>query len=120
MRLNIDLNIEMNFMPAADSRVFMFGHVNVYEIEYRFEYRNEYRVGSRFGFFYVWAYGWCRRSNIDLNIEMNFLPAADSRFLMYGLMDVKEIESRFEYRNEFHASSRFAFFNVRAYGCQRD
>ena len=85
------MNIEMNFMPAADSR-----------------------------FFYVWAYGWCRRSNTDLNIEMNFMPAADSRFLMYGHMDVKENESRFEYRNEFYASSTFAFFNVRAYGCQRD
>ena len=41
---------------------------------------------------------------------MNFLPAADSQFLMYGHMDVKEIESRFENRNEFHASSRFAVF----------
>ena len=104
----------MNFMPAADSRVFMFGHVDVYEIEYRFEYRNEYGVGSRFGFFfYVWAYGWCRRSNIDLSIEMNFMPAADSHFLMYGHMDVKEIESRFEYRNEFHASSRSRFLMYR-------
>ena len=83
MRLNIDLNIEMNFMPAADSR-----------------------------FFYVWAYGWCRRLNIDLNIEMNFMPTADSRFLMYGHMNVCEIESRFEYRNEYHASSRFAMFYV--------
>ena len=55
MRLNIDLNIEMNFMPATDSRVFMFGHVDVYEIEYRFEYRNEYRVGSRFGFFFMYG-----------------------------------------------------------------
>ena len=27
----------MNFMPAADSRVFMFGHVDVYEIELRKE-----------------------------------------------------------------------------------
>ena len=70
----------MNFMPAADSRVFMFGHVDVYEIEYRFEYRNEFHAGSRFAFFYVWAYGWCRRLNIDLNIEMNFMPTADSRF----------------------------------------
>ena len=41
----------MNFMPAADSRVFMFGHVDVYEIEYRFEYRNEFHAGSRFAFF---------------------------------------------------------------------
>ena len=75
------MNIEMNFMPAADSR-----------------------------FFYVWAYGWCRRSNIDMNIEMNIMPAADSRFLMYGHVEVYEIYYRFEYRNEFHASSRFAVF----------
>ena len=27
------------------------------------------------------------RLNIDMNIEMNFMPAADSRFFMYGLMD---------------------------------
>ena len=106
----------MNFMPTADSRFLMFGHVDVYEIEYRFEYRNEYRVGSRFGFFYVWAYGWCRRSNIDLNIEMNFMPTATSRFFMYGHMDGYEIESRFEYRNEYHGSSRFAMFYVWEYG----
>ena len=57
--MNPDLNIEMNFMPAADSRVFMFGHVDVYEIEYRFEYRNEFHASSRFAvfFFYVWACG---------------------------------------------------------------
>ena len=85
MRMNIDLNIEMNIVSAADS-------------------------------VFLWAYGWCRRSNIDLNIEMNFLPAADSRFLMYGHMDVKEIESRFEYRNEFHASSRFTISYVWEYG----
>ena len=90
MRLNIDLNIEMNFMPAADSRFFFF-------------------------FFIYRAYGWCRRLNIDLNIEMNFMPTADSRFLMYGLMDVYEIESRFEYRNEYHACSRFAMFYVWEY-----
>ena len=35
-------------MPAAD---FMFGHVDVYEIENRFEYRNEFHAGSRFAFF---------------------------------------------------------------------
>ena len=52
------MNIEMNFMPAVDSR-----------------------------FFYVWAYGWFRRSNTDVNIEMNFMPAADSRFFIYGLID---------------------------------
>ena len=52
-------------------------------IEYKFEYRNEFHGGSRFAFFYVWAYGWCRRSNIDMNIEMNFMPAADSRFFLY-------------------------------------
>ena len=28
MRLNIDLNIEMNIMPAADSHLFMYGHVD--------------------------------------------------------------------------------------------
>ena len=49
------MNIEMNFMPAVDSRFFMYGHVDVYEIEYRFEYRNEYRVGSRFGFFFMYG-----------------------------------------------------------------
>ena len=52
------MNIEMNFMPAADSR-----------------------------FFYVRAYGWSKRSNIDLDIEMNFMPAADSRFFIYGNKD---------------------------------
>ena len=57
MRLNIDFNIEMNFMPAADSRFFMYGHVDAYEIEYR------------------------------LNIEMNIMPAAGSRFFIYGLID---------------------------------
>ena len=71
----------MNFMPAADSR-----------------------------FFYIWAYRWYKGSNTDLNIEMNFMPAADSRFLMYRHVEVYEIQYRFEYRNEFHASSRFAFF----------
>ena len=55
--MNPDLNIEINFMPAADSRVFMFGHVDVYEIEYRFENRNEFHAGSRFACFYVWACG---------------------------------------------------------------
>ena len=56
--MNPDLNIEMNFMPAADSRFFffMYGHVDVYEIEYRFEYRNEYDTSSRFAIFYIWAY----------------------------------------------------------------
>ena len=48
--MNPDLNIEMNFMPAADSRVFMFG---------------------------LWM---SMRLNVDLNIEMNFMPAEDSRF----------------------------------------
>ena len=43
-----------------------------------------------------------------MNIEMNIMPAADSRFLMYGHVEVYEIYYRFEYRNEFHASSRFA------------
>ena len=28
-----------------------------------------------------------KRRNIDLNIEMNFMPAADPFFFMYGLMD---------------------------------
>ena len=27
------------------------------------------------------------RLNIDLNIEMNIIPAADSRFFIYGLID---------------------------------
>ena len=27
------------------------------------------------------------RSNTDMNIDMNFMPAADSRFFMYGLID---------------------------------
>ena len=53
------MNIEMNVMPAADSRFF----------------------------FYVLAYRWCKRSNTDLNIEMNFMPAADSRFFIYGNRD---------------------------------
>ena len=83
--------------------------------EYRFEYRNEFHASSRLAIFYVWAYGWCIRFNIDLNIEMNFLPAADSRFFMYGHVDVYEIEYRFEYRNEYHASSRFAIFYIWAY-----
>ena len=78
----------MNFMPAADSRFFMYGHVDVYEIEYRYEYRNEDHASSRFASFYVWACGWCTRLNIDLTIEMNIMPAADSRFFMYGHMDV--------------------------------
>ena len=84
--MNPELNIEMNFMPAADSRVFMFGHVDVYEIEYRFEYRNEFHDSSRFAFFFfflcmgMWMY---MRLNIDLNIEMNFMPAADSRFFFF-------------------------------------
>ena len=94
------MNIEMNFMPAVDSRFF---------------------------FFFVWAYGGFRRSNTDVNIEMNFIPAADSRFFscmgmwmsmrlntdlniemsfmpaadsrffMYGHVDAYEIEYRFEY-----------------------
>ena len=34
---------------------------------------------------------------------------------MHGHMDVYEIESRFEYRNEYHASSRFAIFYVWEY-----
>ena len=56
--MNPDLNIEMNFMPAADSRFFfMYGHVDVYEIEYRFEYRNEFHASSRFACFHVWACG---------------------------------------------------------------
>ena len=38
-------------------------------------------------------------------------------FFMYGHVDVYEIEYRFEYRNEFHASSRFACFYVWACGC---
>ena len=46
----------MNFMPTADSRFLMYGHMDVYEIEPRFEYRNEY------------------------------MPAADSRCFMYGNM----------------------------------
>ena len=87
MRLNIDLNIEMNIMPAADSRFLMYGHVEVYEIQYRFEYRNEFHASSRFACFYIWACGWCTRLNMDLNIEMNFMPAADSRVFMYGNMD---------------------------------
>ena len=33
------MNIEMNIMPAADSRFLMYGHVEVFEIHYRFEYR---------------------------------------------------------------------------------
>ena len=108
----------MNFMPAADSHFFMYGHVDVYEIEYRFKYQNEYHASSRFASFYVWACGWCTRLNIDLNIEMNFMPATDSRFfLCIGVCMVYEIESRFEYRNEYHASSRFAIFYVWAYGC---
>ena len=81
------MNIEMNFMPAVHSRLF-----------------------------YVWAYGWFRRSNTDVNIEMNFMPAADSRFLMYRQVEVYEIQYRFEYRNEFHASSRFGIFYVWEYG----
>ena len=56
MRFNTDLNIEMNFMPAADSHFFMYGHVDAYEIEYRFEYRNEYHASSRFAIFHIWAY----------------------------------------------------------------
>ena len=79
-RSNTDLNIEMNFMLAADHDFLSMGIGMVYMIEHRFEYRNEFHAGSRFAFFYVWAYGWCRRSNIDLNIEMNFMPTADSRF----------------------------------------
>ena len=89
----------------------------VYMIDYRFEYRNEFHASSRFAFFYVWAYGWCKGSNTDLNIEMNFMPAADSRFLMYRHVEVYEIQYRFEYRNEFHARSRFAFFYVWTCGC---
>ena len=108
--MNPDLNIEMNFMPAADSRVFMFGHVDVYETEYRFEYRNELHASSRFAFFLCMGMWMSMRLNTDLNIEMNFMPAADSRVFMFGHVDVYEIEYRFEYRNEFHASSRFAFF----------
>ena len=75
----------MNMMPAADSRFLMYGQVEVYEIHYRFEYRISCQ--QQICDFYVWAYGWCIRSNIDLNIEMNFMPAADSRFFIYGLMD---------------------------------
>ena len=85
--MNLDFNIEMNFMPAAHSRFLMYGHMDVKEIESRFEYRNEFHASSRFASFYVWACGWCTRLNIDLNIEMNFMPAADSRFFMYGNMD---------------------------------
>ena len=49
---------------------------------------------------------------------MNFMAAADSRFfLCMGVCMVYEIESRFEYRNEYHASSRSAIFYVWAYGC---
>ena len=78
----------MNFMPAADSRFLCMG---------------------------MWM---SMRSNIDLNIEMNFMPAADSRVFMFGHVDVYEIEYRYEYRNEFHASSRFAFYYtcIWAYG----
>ena len=108
--MNPDLNIEMNFMPAADSRVFMFGHVDVYEIEYRFEYRNEFHASSRFAFFSCMGMWMYMRSNIDLNIEMNFMPAADSRVFMFGHVDVYEIEYRFEYRNEYRVGSRFGFF----------
>ena len=86
MRLNLDLNIEMNFMPAADSRVFMFGHVDVYEIEYRFEYRNEFHASSRFAFFLCMGMWMSMRLNKDLKIEMNIMPAADTRCFMYGNM----------------------------------
>ena len=79
----------------------------VYETEYGFEYRNEYHASSRFAFFYVWVCAWFMRSNIDLNIEMNIMPAADSRFFMYVHMVLYEIECSFEYRNELHARSRF-------------
>ena len=41
---------------------------------------------------------------------MNFMPAADSRFLMYRHVEVYEIECSFEYRNECHASSRLPVF----------
>ena len=54
MRLNVVLNIEMNFMPAVD-----------------------------YPFFHVWECGWCMRSNVDLNIEMNFMLAADSCVFHY-------------------------------------
>ena len=68
------------FHASSRFAFFMYGHVDVYEIEYRFKYQNEYHASSRFASFYVWACGWCTRLNIDLNIEMNFMPAADSRF----------------------------------------
>ena len=77
----------MNFLPAADSRFLMYGHMDVKEIESRFEYRNEFHASSRF-----------------------------TIFLCMGIWMVYMIESRFEYRNEFHASSRFAIFYVWEYG----
>ena len=40
----------------------------------------------------------------------------DVKWSMKLNVDVKEIESRFEYRNEFHASSRFTIFYVWEYG----
>ena len=78
MRSNTDMNIEMNFMPAADSRFLMYGQVEVYEIQYRFEYRNEFHASSRFAFFYVWTCGWVSEvgSKFDIRssiftVEMN-------------------------------------------------
>ena len=77
----------------------------VYMIEYKFEYRNEFHASSRFAFFLCMGMWTSMRLNIDLNVEMNFMPAADSHFFMYGHVDVYEIEYRCEYRNEYHAES---------------
>ena len=59
--------------------------------------------------FYVWAYRWGMKSNVDLNIEMDFMLAADSKISVRIL----DCVCRNEYRTELHASIRFAKFLLR-------
>ena len=64
-------------------------------IECRFECRTEYHASSRFV-----------KSNLDLNVKVNFMLAADLQNFCIDKM-VYEIECRFKYRTEFYACSRF-------------
>ena len=82
MAHEIECRFEYRYEYAEDLRLFFkcMGMWIVYAIKCRFEFRNEYHASRTFVWFYVLAYRWSMKSNVDLNIEKNFMLAADSRF----------------------------------------
>ena len=83
MAHEIECRFEYRYEYAAeDLRLFFkcMGMWIVYAIKCRFEFRNEYHASRTFVWFYVLAYRWSMKSNVDLNIEKDFMLAADSRF----------------------------------------